>query len=338
VSGWFAALTMAGQLSLLMVLPVLFLECQFALSWNAQSFLSFSRRRSSTTRRPCTSQLKQGGVPNVSGTTQLNEKLWEEIKLRFQGDFDNYNQVLEDRRRGMLPREGGGHENIHCTLIPLSESTRLASFYFDGTPQAIFRFRYYELVPQNLSSNSDDFAVDTLLYTLNPQLESLLRQQASEPNEWKATFDSFNPSDRIRLLPKCDVRWSWKRDPILHSYAGDDGNGIHAVMVHGEAIVESQMSPGQQILILDQLSLYPNLLYIHDRGFDPATGDFIYGNRRNVPYQLDRVATVHGNTRIVVNERLRWTLGPEYRSPAEYESRINEMGGPSNPRAVPVQK
>jgi CpeT/CpcT family (DUF1001) len=325
---------MAGQLSLVVVLSVLFLGySQFALSWNAQPLLSFTRRRSTNTRRSCISQLKQGGDPSVAGATQLNEALWEEIKSRFQGDFDNYNQVLEDRRRGMLPREGGGHENIHCTLVPLSESTRLASFYFDGTPQAIFRFRYYELVPQSLSSDSEDFAVDTLLYTLSPQLELLLRQQATEPHQWKETFNSFDPSDRIRLLPKCDVRWSWKRDPVLHSYAGDDG-GIHAVMVHGQATVESQMSPGQQILILDQLSLYPDLLYIHDRGFDPVTGDFIYGNRRNVPYQLDRVASVDGDTRTVVNERLRWTLGPKYRSPAEYESRINEMGGPSNPRAV----
>lgn len=320
-------------MSLVMVLSlsVLLLECQLVLSWNALPLLSVGRRRSRITRQSCISQLKQGEPHPRSVACHLNEALWEEIKSRFQGDFDNYNQVLEDRRRGMLPREGGGHENIHCTLVPLSESTRLASFYFDGTPQAIFRFRYYELVP---SSDADGFAVDTVLYTLNPQLESLLRQQATEPHMWKATFDSFDPSDRIRVLPKCEVRWSWKRDPVLHSYAADDGNGIHAVMVHGEAVVESQMSPGQRILILDQLSLYPNLLYIHDRGFDPETGDFIYGNRRNVPYQLDRVANVRGDVRVVVNERLRWTLGPKHRSPAEYESRINEMGGLSNPRTA----
>ena len=67
----------------------------------------------------------------------------------FQGDFDNYRQVVEDRRQNRLPREGGGHEHIHCTLVPVTRDSRLAAFYFDGAPTAIFRFRYYRLVPAN---------------------------------------------------------------------------------------------------------------------------------------------------------------------------------------------
>jgi hypothetical protein len=269
----------------------------------------------------------------VIGTQGTNQTLWNEVRSWFQGDFDNYNQVVEDRQQGMHPREGGGHENIHCTLVPLSDSTRLASFYFDGTPSAIFRFRYYNLVPY-ISDESDQCFVDTMLYSLNPHLESQLRQKACEPLEWKSIFESFDSSDRVRLLPDCEVRWSYKRDPVLHSYAVDDGTGIHAVMVNGKAIVESQVSPGQQILILDQLSLYSSQLYIHDRGFDPVTGAFVYGNRRNVPYQLDRVADIRGNQRLVVNEGLQWTLGPSYRSMDEYRRRIDAMGGMSNPRSA----
>lgn len=308
----------------------------------------------------------EGAVATTSNTTTSSSTtaalLWDEIRARFQGDFDNYAQVLDDRRDGKLPREGGGHEHIHCTLVPLSESTRLAAFYFDGTPQAIFRFRYYELVPRHL--DDDGAVVDTVLYTLHPALEQLLRTQAATPSVWPLVFEGFHATSRdgggdnnnnnindhddtrVRLLPNCDVRWSWRRDPVLHEYAAREEEerkdrgaaGIHAVMVHGEATVESQVAPGQYIRILDQLSLYPNVLYIHDRGFNVETGDFIYGNRHNVPYRLERVAEFRpdgggGGGREVVSNRLRWTLGPDYRTDSEFRDKIAAMGGPSNPKA-----
>merc|ERR1711908_52245 len=58
-----------------------------------------------------------------------------------------------DRAAGMRPREGGGHEHIHCHVQPLSLATRsthpealaLATYYFDGQPDAIFRERLYSM-------------------------------------------------------------------------------------------------------------------------------------------------------------------------------------------------
>jgi len=287
-----------------------------------------------------------------------DDPLWTELVERFQGDFDNYEQVLEDRAAGMLPREGGGHENIHCTLVPLSSNTRLAAFYFDGTPSAIFRFRFYELRPAKGGEGRDDeFAVDTILYTLHPDLEAQLRQASDSPLTWPSIFHSFDDSQgetsRIRLLPKCDVRWSWHRDPVLHSYAwkydkkvvsGGGKRGIHAVMVNGQAEVDSQLMPGQRILIKDQLSIWQDALWIHDRGFDPATGNFIYGNQRNVPYQLKRVTSISSPVEAVTEQEekqqqlpqrnityqdLAWTLGVDFRVPEEYETKIEGMGGPS---------
>jgi len=303
----------------------------------------------------------------LATTYNITDPLWTELVRRFQGDFDNYNQVLRDRERGLLPREGGGHENIHCTLLPLTQNTRLAAFYFDGTPSAIFRFRFYELRPHydyTPTSEESVAAVDTVLYTLHPDLEIQLRKASENPLMWPGIFNSFREKEnRTQLLPRCDVRWSWDRDPILHAYASDDaedetqtgahtGRGIHAVMVHGQALVESQMLPGQQILIKDQLSMWPDALWIHDRGLDPETGNFIYGNQRNVPYALDRVADFthcHDNDeedvggksqeqqststfllrRRVVHPDLAWTLGPYFRTSQEYEARIDAMGGPS---------
>ena len=390
---------------------------------------------------------------NNSNTNNHNlNHLWDTLLQRFQGDFDNYAQVVQDRCEGRLPGVGGGHEHIHCTLVPIPKiassslsssswmmmdddddtttttnsnnnrdtsaaAARLAAFYFDGQPDQIFRFRYYHLKPNydassclderneqddkndtvNNSNNNNNtvFSVDTILYTLHPALEQELRAASSNPLQWPAIFENFhkataataaasndnnnnnnntvnnNNNKTTILLPNCDVRWSWHMDPVLHAYASNHSASthpneaaIHAYMVHGQAVVDSQMIPGQRILIQDQLSLWSDEFWIHDRGYDPDTGAFIYGNQDGIPYRLERVAefdtasaasavvvvvdknnkdenNANGDTqkqqqqqqqqRRVVNARLQWTLGPEYRSQDEYKAKIAAVGGPSGP-------
>jgi hypothetical protein len=271
----------------------------------------------------------------LSSTSQDEESssLWKYLTDRFQGDFDNYNQVVEDRKQNMLPREGGGHEHIHCTLIPLTNTSRLAAFYFDGAPQRMFRFRYYELLPS--TSDTRGTRMEMRLYTLNPELEGLFRAQSEDPVSWPAIFESFQAdpplSDKIRNLPNCEVSWSLEMDPDEHAYVLNITNkqGVHAVMVHGEAIVDSQMAPGSKIRILDQLSLFDDVFYINDRGFDPETGAYIYGNQREIPFRLDRVTTCKPQGRNVVDAELQWTLGPKWRDEGEYEENMAAIGGPS---------
>jgi hypothetical protein len=288
--------------------------------------------------------------------------LWSELLHRFQGDFDNYNQVVNDRQQNKLPREGGGHEHIHCTLIPVTDNTRLAAFYFDGTPQAIFRFRFYQLVPASLvHGNTDETTIYTILYTLNPDLERQLRAVSQEPLKWPSIYRSFNQSmsnnvpsssedtesnpmsSVLNLLPNCEVQWSFDCDEIQHAYAAKEpSDAVHAVMVHGQALVESQMSPGEMILIKDQLSLWHHALWIHDRGFNPETMDFIYGNREDIPYKMERVAVFGRATnqgeinaatltlsRDIAQDDLQWTLGPSFRTQEEYQVKMDAIGGPS---------
>jgi hypothetical protein len=50
---------------------------------------------------------------------QLNDDLFSTLVSRFQGDFDNYHQVVQDRKMGLTPRQGGGHEHFHVTFIPM---------------------------------------------------------------------------------------------------------------------------------------------------------------------------------------------------------------------------
>ena len=304
---------------------------------------------------PTVPELVVSDEAGESTTTHAHDdKLWKDMLDRFQGDFDNYHQVVRDRQEGKLPREGGGHEHIHCTLIPVTKDSRLAAFYFDGQPRAIFRFRYYHLQPSTVSSSSKSGptvpAVETYLYTLHPDLEVQLRQ-ASCPMEWPQLFRQFqSDDDKVRLLESCQVRWTYELDAKQHSYVPDEkknNGGIHAVMVHGEALVDSQMIPGHKILIRDQLSLWTDELWIHDRGHDPQTMAFIYGNQRGIPYRLRRVSNIREKavvpskdnealpkeeslTRSVVeSDDLAWTLGPEFRTESLYEEKINAMGGPS---------
>jgi CpeT/CpcT family (DUF1001) len=155
--------------------------------------------------------------------------------------------------------------------------------------------------------------------------------------------DSKKGESVVTLLPNCNVRWTRQLDPVQHDYAqkrndrlqkGDDNKvdlGIHAVMVHGEAIVDSTMIPGTKIRVLDQLSLWQDEFWIHDRGFDPDTGAFIYGNQRGVPYQLERVTDLvveDGELkRQVVNVDLQWTLGPYWRTEEDYLAKLEAVGG-----------
>ena len=243
----------------------------------------------------------------------------------FSGDFDNYQQVLSDRQNGLLPREGGGHEHIHCILVPVSPDARLAAFYFDGNPQKIFRFRFYKIQTDGSMQ----------LYTLTPGLEGQLRKQL-DPTKWSQIFseyDTGSSGDKIHELPKCDVQWSQDPDPVQHEYAlqaypGRPGN--HAVMTYGEAIVESTMMPGNKILIRDQLSLWDDEFWIHDRGFNPDSMDYIYGNQRGIPYQLERVTRMEEGERIVVNKDLEWTLGSDWRTEEEYEAKLQAVNGVSS--------
>lgn len=209
----------------------------------------------------------------------------------------------------------------------------MAAFWFDGIPQRIFRFRYYQLRVGEESKHE----VDMQLYCLNPTLEGKLRG-IEDPMEWpKAVAEFETENDNVAdLLPKCDVQWSRQLDPVQHEYAqkrndenDDKGDlGIHAIMVHGQAVVDSTMMPGNKILIKDQLSLWEDQFWIHDRGFNPETMDFIYGNQRGVPYRLERVTNITSdNGREVVRKDLQWTMGPKWRTTEAFEAKLEVLGG-----------
>ena len=179
---------------------------------------------------------------------------------RFQGDFDNYNQVYSDRKNGLKPKEGGGHEHFHVTLIPIdvdilppslfsdnSQSTNeygavLAAYYFDGMPNRIFRLRLYTFVSNNNNGNDhvqSENNIEMKLFTLNPSLEAQLRQTSEEPlSSWTSILQNYSKSnteevdednqnetsDMISELKRCDILWTHEPNPIRHSYFNDANN------------------------------------------------------------------------------------------------------------------
>ena len=337
-------------------------------------------------------------IARVVESDKSSGEYFRRLTSAFQGDFDNYNQVVQDRQHGLTPGAGGGHEHIHCTLVPCPDfgddaNTRrsrwvLAAFYFNGNPRQIFRFRAYQLWAPHHDDVDDGSAVVRMkLNTLSPVLEQALRKRSEEPCSWWRTAwevwsgeekeevhgDGINSWGQFRsALPSlvsplqgCDVLWEEDWDAAKHSYllgneyGSDEVNDItafcdtsfHATMEAGSdgAIVDSiSMIPGQRILIKDELSLWEDEFWINDRGYDPdaetdsTNGNhdmpYVYGNRRGVPYKLERVSHIvsmagaelnkrilHSRRRTSKSDELHWTLGGSHRTPEEYETKLKAI-------------
>ena len=101
--------------------------------------------------------------------------------------------------------------------------------------------------------------------------------------------------------------------------------------------------------------MWENEFWINDRGYDPdavddnseaginESGDavgnmpFVYGNRRGIPYKLERVSRIsakntnEGSDDVILLERtvskqeLAWTLGEDFREQTEYEEKLRAV-------------
>lgn len=107
----------------------------------------------------------------------------------------------------------------------------------------------------------------------------------------------------------------------------EDGEVPHFVGLMGEddngTWVSSQNVDGLDILIKDDLKLWPHQLWVNDRGFDRA-GNFVYGNQRGVPYKMHRVVVADGGSSDV--GPLEWTLGEGKRTKELYAAKMAAIG------------
>lgn len=210
----------------------------------------------------------------------------------FQGHFDNHAQTVENQAAGLTPREGGGHEHIHCHVQPLTLPTcetqpaafAIATYYFDGNPQHIFRQRLYQM--QEVERDEQfGHCIQMSIYKLRTDVREKLR--AAEGDVDAIAWCQEDVQEE-QLIPGCDVFWRVT------------GDRYHGEMRTDSVVVESDFT-GKPIVIRDDVSLWRDELWVNDRGAD-MEGNYLYGNVKGVPYKMVRVPDSHWTARGEVEE------------------------------------
>ena len=217
-------------------------------------------------------------VPTAAPATEMLES----FSSMFVGHFDNHAQVTSDRAVGMAPREGGGHEHIHCRLqrVPYvrdaDERLVLARYYFDGVPTKPFRTRLYAL---RALDDDPDFGhcVHMAIYRLRDATEALVSAARGDVDAAEWTVDDLSPSLKI---PDCDIFW---KGGVAGRF--DGRMRTDSIVVHSPVL-------NKPIVVKDDVALWEDALWCNDRGED-LDGGYVYGNTRGVPYQMRRVAEGH---------------------------------------------
>jgi len=201
----------------------------------------------------------------------------------FDGHFDNHAQVAANDEAGLTPREGGGHEHIHCSLRPVCINGAdgahvLASYYFNGQLQAVFRERLYSF---EALSEDEQFGscVRMCIYKLREDVSSRLRAGGSGATE-DVAFTAANDLSEVLRVPEADVFWRWC------------GERFEGEMRQESLTIVSERS-GRDLVVRDDVALWQDALWVNDRGTDAETGAYVYGNIHGVPYKMSRVDDTH---------------------------------------------
>ena len=223
----------------------------------------------------------------------------------FCGEFDNYEQIAMERATGMMPREGGGHEHIHCSLTQVSNDMLFARYYFNGDPSFVFRSRLYKV---NVSDASDRGIIEMKIYRFYEETEQLLKS-----NNYDLDAVQWNDDDVYDWLEGCEVYWEAYRPPdeipddACKQLEIQSGTRFVGYMKGGGCELYSNEIQGR-IRVMDDLLLTKDDLWVADRGFDDDN-NFVYGNRRGIPYKMKRIHQGDVNA---------WTLSANAPAPEGY--------------------
>ncbi|GJQ13256.1 hypothetical protein GpartN1_g5047.t1 [Galdieria partita] len=229
----------------------------------------------------------------------------------FQGDFDNFEQVVEERNQKIFPREGGGHEHIHCAIQPLfckpdGHVLLFAKYYFNGNPDIVFRFRVYEAFPSVSPYHPEEMVLEMKILRFYEEAASRLKQ---------INFDIFqldwNSDHMYEYLVGCEVYW--KYNTSTHQSVGEGPHFIGFMKGGGCSVYSPETK--DIIHVKDDLILTPNHLWVNDRGFDNCQ-NYIYGNQRGIHYQMKRVQS---------GDALDWTLKATHRPKPDIAKAIEEL-------------
>lgn len=244
------------------------------------------------------------GNDSRGGSLPDETLLLERFFATFNGEFDNYAQFVDDQARGLYPREGGGHEHIHCSLARVARDTIFAKYYFNGDPTRIFRTRLYRVFATG--GRHPRRAIEMRIYRMADAVQRQIKQARYDATQidWAALDTSDNT-----WLRGCEVFWYGEAAATAAAAAGAppadgmfDARGFrfHGWMERGGCTV---FSPEicKQIHVYDELLLTDEHLWVNDRAFDDDD-QYVYGNQRGVPYKMRRV---HGPD---AGDPLWWTV------------------------------
>ena len=260
-------------------------------TWAPQRVVSHSTARSASAVVALASTLQRTIVPALAPQQPETTAIMSRFTELFCGHFDNIAQVEADNQAGLTPREGGGHEHIHCHLQQLPMRTRtfaeapteyvLASYYFNGQPEKVFRERIYALQPLDTDGQFGR-SIQMGIFRLRPATEAALREASGDASrvDWSA-------EDAVAALriPDCDVYWRW---------LGERFEGH----MRTESIVVRSPVLQRDIVVKDDVALWEggaggeDALWCNDRGAD-MDGNYVYGNIFDVPYKMQRVGYEH---------------------------------------------
>lgn len=235
----------------------------------------------------------------------LARKDMEEFLTFFTGEFDNYDQIAEERADGMFPCEGGGHEHIHCSIVQPAENWLFARYYFNGNPNIVFRSRLYRV---DVSDKSDRGIIEMRIFRFYEETEQLLKA-----NNYNVQSVEWGDDDMYDWLEGCEVYWeryepeSEEADTASRALGIESGTRFVGYMKGGGCELFSR-EINARIRIMDDLLLTPQQLWVADRAFD-EDGNFVYGNRRGIPYKMKRVDPSGPQA---------WTLSATSRPPEGY--------------------
>ena len=85
-------------------------------------------------------------------------------------------------------------------------------------------------------------------------------------------------------IEDADVFWRWC-------------DGRFEGHMRSESLTIVSERSGREIVVRDDVSLWPDALWVNDRGHDKETGEYVYGNINDVPYKMQRVSEDHWTAR-----------------------------------------
>lgn len=199
----------------------------------------------------------------------------------FQGDFDNYRQICDERKNNAPRAER--HEHIHCKVIPVhkpdisDDALVYANYYFNGKPSLVYRQRLYAI------SINDSGKIRMKIYCPSNMQELIIRKY--EYNFDKIELGKLGDPSEFEYLEGCDIYW--REEEEEHPELPSRGSYFFGYMNGGGAIVDSKVMGGR-IEVKDELVMTKEDLWVNDRAFN-MDGIMLYGNMAGISYKMVRV-------------------------------------------------